>query len=39
MADDARFRANLSDRGQHMLDNLLVMRASAGDEVGYSLAA
>jgi hypothetical protein len=37
MAEDARFRAGLSSRGMHMLDNLIRMRNGVAGEVGYSL--
>jgi hypothetical protein len=37
MAEDVRFRAGLSSRGVHMLDNLIQMRNDVAGEVGYSL--
>jgi hypothetical protein len=38
MADDRRFRDGLSQRGVHMLDNLLKMRSGVKSDIGYSLS-
>jgi hypothetical protein len=38
MADDRRFREGLSQRGVHMLENLLKMRSGVRGDIGYSLS-